>query len=221
MMPFSLPPLPYAKDAFGAVISADTFAQHHGKHHQAYVDKLNKAAKEEGMEDADLLTIIRETADADPEDVSEQVEGKLLFPNAAQHFNHCFYWKSLSPETKKPSGTLLERIERDFGSVDELKERMIEEGKGHFASGWVWLCSDEDAELIVMSGHDAQTPVIDEQLKPLLVVDLWEHAFYLDHQSAKPDYLEAVVKKHLDWDFAARALEADGFDALDLGIGRG
>lgn len=233
---FSLPPLPHASDAFGAAISARTFDMHHGGHHKGYVDKLNRLAAEAGMADADLVTIIRETADADPEDVSAQVGADDLFVNAAQHFNHCFFWRSLTPAAVAPSGRLAAAIERDFGALDALKAEMVAMGAGHFASGWLWLVAagggeddgddgdgapGPDAELILMTGHDAQTPVIAPGLRPLLVIDLWEHAYYLDHQRDRKAFLTAVVDRHLDWDFAGRALVADSLDALDLGIANG
>jgi len=215
---FSLPPLPFQPDALAPAISAATFAQHHSGHHQAYVDKLNILAGEEGIEGASLLEIIREKADADPEDVSEQVSAGDIFVHAAQHFNHAFYWQSLCADGGAPEGELLALVERDFGSVEALKVAIVDAGVDHFASGWVWLVSN-DGELAVMSTHDAQCPVIDKDLKPLLVIDLWEHAYYLDHQKARKAYLEAVVEKHLNWAFAARALAAESMDDLDLGIG--
>jgi Fe-Mn family superoxide dismutase len=213
---FTLPPLPFAPDALAPAISAATFAQHHGGHHLAYVDRLNQLADAEGMAGQDLLAIIRETADADPEAVSEQVSAGDIFVHAAQHFNHCFFWKSLSPDGGLPQGELLAAIERDFGSVEALKEAMVEAGLDHFASGWLWLVADGD-ELVLMGGHDAQTPVIEEGLKPLLVIDLWEHAYYLDHQRARKAYLEAVTARHLNWDFAAEAFSAESVEELELG----
>lgn len=217
---FTLPPLPFAPDALAPAISAATFAEHHGGHHKAYVDKLNTLAGEEEMEGASLLDIIRETADADPEEVSEQISAGDIFVHAAQHFNHAFYWKSLAADGGKPQGELLAAIERDFGSVETLLGTMVEAGVDHFASGWLWLVSDGE-ELVLMGCHDAQTPVIDESLKPLLVIDLWEHAYYIDHKRARKAYLEAVTAKHLNWDFAAQAFGAGSVDELDLGIGNG
>jgi Fe-Mn family superoxide dismutase len=122
---FSLPPLPFATDALAPAISAATFAQHHAGHHQAYVDKLNLLAGEEEMEDATLIEIIRETADADPDEVSELVSAGDLFVHAAQHFNHAFYWKSLAADGGEPTGDLLASIERDFGSFDHLRQTMV------------------------------------------------------------------------------------------------
>jgi Fe-Mn family superoxide dismutase len=217
---FTLPPLPYAPDALAPALSAATFAEHHGGHHKAYVDKLNQLAGEEGMADASLIAIIRETADADPEEISEQVSAGDIFVHAAQHFNHCFYWKSLAPEGGAPQGELLAAIERDFGSVDALLGAMVEAGMDHFASGWLWLVADGD-ELVLMGCHDAQTRVIEEGLKPLLVIDLWEHAYYIDHRRQRKAYLEAVTKRHLNWEFAADAYAAAGPEELDLGIANG
>lgn len=217
---FTLPPLPFDPAALAPAISAETFAWHHGGHHQAYVDKLNSLADAEGMTGASLLDIIRETADADPDEVSEQISASDIFVNAAQHFNHAFYWQSLAPAGGAPSGDLLAAIERAFGSVEELQAAMVAEGSDHFASGWLWLVADDD-DLALMAGHDAQTPVIDEALRPILVIDLWEHAYYLDHKQARKAYLEAVTESHLNWDFAARAYAADSLSELDLGIDNG
>ncbi|MGL6043005.1 MAG: superoxide dismutase [Sandaracinobacteroides sp.] len=217
---FTLPPLPFAPDAFAPAISAATFAEHHGGHHKAYVDKLNALAAEEGMENGSLIEIIRETADAGPEEVSEQISASDIFVHAAQHFNHAFYWKSLSPAGGAPQGELLAAIERDFGSLEALLGTMVEAGMDHFASGWLWLVADED-ELVLMGCHDAQTPVIEEHLKPLLVIDLWEHAYYIDHKRGRKAYLEAVTARHLNWDFAAEAYAASSLEELDLGIDNG
>lgn len=217
---FTLPPLPFDTGALAPAISAATFAQHHAGHHQAYVDKLNLLAEQEDFLDASLLEIIRDRADADPDEVSELVSAGEIFVHAAQHFNHSFYWKSLSPAGGEPTGELLEAINSAFGSFGGLKAEMVKLGLDHFASGWLWLIAD-NGELSLMSAHDAQTPVIEEHLKPLLVIDLWEHAYYLDHQRARKAYLDAVVEKHLNWEFAARAYAADSVDELDLGIANG
>jgi Fe-Mn family superoxide dismutase len=219
---FSLPPLPFSPDALAPAISADTFAAHHAGHHKAYVDKLNALADEEGVAEATLLEIIRQTADADPDEVSEQVSAGDIFVHAAQHFNHAFYWHSLSPDGGAPEGELKAAIERDFGSVEALLGEMVEAGLDHFASGWLWLVTDGE-ELLLFTAHDAQTPVIEEDLKPLLVIDLWEHAYYIDHGRARKAYLEAVTAKHLNWAFAARMLEAESVEAVvdSLGIGNG
>ncbi len=217
---FSLPPLPFAPNALDPAISADTFAQHHDGHHKAYVDKTNELADKAGLGDKSLIEIIRARADAKPEEVSKFVSGSELFVNAAQHFNHAFYWQSLAPNGGEPSGDLKAAIDKAFGSVDKLKEEIAAKGAGHFASGWVWLV-EQNGALKVISTHDAQTPVIDPGLKPLLTVDVWEHAYYLDHQRARAAYLKAVADKHLNWAFAAKALAAKSLDDLGLGIGNG
>lgn len=217
---FSLPPLPYAPDALSPAVSPDTFAQHHAGHHKAYVDRLNELAPAAGLENASLVEIIRKRADAKPLEVSHYVSGSELFVHAAQHFNHSFYWKSLAPNGGEPTGELKKAIDAAFGSTDNLKAEISKQGVGHFASGWVWLVED-GGKLRVVSTHDAQTPVIDDNLKPLLTVDVWEHAYYLDHQRARKAYLDAVVAKHLNWAFAAEALAAKSVDELDLGIKNG
>lgn len=217
---FTLPPLPFDPEALSPAISAQTFAQHHGGHHQAYVDSLNRLAAAEHMEKAGLIDIIRKKADAAPGEVSKQVSAGDLFVHAAQHFNHAFYWQSLSPDGGTPEGELLKAIDQAFGSLEALKSAMVQAGTGHFASGWLWLVESEGS-LRLMGTHDAQTPVIDPKLKPLLVIDLWEHAYYLDHQRARKAYLDAVIATHLNWGFAARALAADSVEALGLGIANG
>lgn len=217
---FSLPPLPFEPTALHPAISADTFAQHHAGHHLAYVDRLNELAEKEGLADKSLVEIIRARADAKPHEVSHFISGAELFVHAAQHFNHSFYWQSLSPAGGEPGGDLKAAIDRDFGSVADLKAKIVAMGVGHFASGWVWLVS-EGGKLKLLSAHDAQTPVIDPNLKPVLTVDVWEHAYYLDHKRARKAYLDAVVDKHLNWTFAARAYAANSLDELGLGISNG
>lgn len=220
MAKFSLPPLPYAPNTFAEAISANTFAQHHDGHHKGYVDKVNDLADKAGMGDKSLVDIIRARADAKPEEVSKYVVGSELFLNAAQHFNHAFYWQSLAPNGGEPTGALKAAIDKAFGSLGNLKAELESKGAGHFGSGWVWLVSQGGA-LKVIATHDAQTPVIDASMQPLLTVDVWEHAYYLDHQRARAAYLKAVVEKHLNWDFAAKAFAANGVDNLGLGIGNG
>ena len=217
---FSLPALPYGPDTLSPAISPATFEQHHNGHHKAYVDKLNELAGPAGLENASLVEIIRKRADAKPLEVSKYVSGGELFLQAAQHFNHSFYWKSLSPNGGEPSGELAKAIDAAFGSTDNLKAELSKQGAGHFASGWVWLVSI-GGKLSVVSTHDAQTPVIDNNLKPILTIDVWEHAYYLDHKRARKAYLDAVVAKHLNWKFAADAYAAKNVDELDLGIGNG
>ena len=204
-MPFFLPDLPYAPDAFGPTLSAETFAYHHGKHHQAYVDKTNDLAAKAGLAGRKLSEVIvaaRESGD------------RVLFDNAGQLWNHNFYWQSLNPAAPRPSGELADRIAADFGSVEALVKALHDEGAGHFASGWAWLVLEDD-RLKVTSLHDGDTPVAHPGLKPLLTVDVWEHAYYIDYRNARPKYLEAVLGQALAWDFAAANLDGGGVARAD------
>ncbi len=189
-MAFELIPLPYDKDALAPAISAETLEYHHGKHHKAYIDKTNEAVKGSALEGEDLETVIAKSRESD----------EKLFNNAAQAWNHGFYWHSLSPETREPEGELARQIDATFGSLAELKRQLADRGAGHFASGWVWLAA-RDGALEIAETHDGDT-LADGKLLPLLTIDLWEHAYYLDHQNARPKYLEAVIDR-LDWRFAA------------------
>lgn len=204
-MPFILPDLPYAPDAFGTVLSAETFEYHHGKHHKAYVDKTNELAAKVGLEGCKLSDVI----------VAAHEQGdKALFNNAGQLWNHSFYWQSLTPTQQTPSGELADRIAADFGSQEALVKALHEEGVGHFASGWAWLVLHGD-KLKVTSLHDADTPVAHPELKPLLTVDVWEHAYYIDYRNARPKYLESVLNEALAWDFAAANLDGCGTARAD------
>ena len=193
-MAFDLIPLPYDKEALAPAISAETLSFHHGKHHKTYIDKTNKAIAGSDLADADLETVIAKARGSKKE----------LFNNAAQSWNHGFYWHSLSPAAIDPSGDLAERIDAAFGSFEELRKQLAERGTNHFASGWVWL-ADKGGKLSIEETHDGDT-LADGDARPLLTIDLWEHAYYLDHQNKRPDYLEAVIGKHLNWDFAAENL---------------
>ena len=192
-MAITLPALPYAEDALAPAISADTLRTHHGKHHKAYVDKVNDAAKDGPLDGASLEEIIKAAKDKGD---------KPLFNNAAQAWNHGFYWKSLSPASQAPSGALADAITQGFGPVDKLGEELAKQGTAHFASGWVWLVA-RGTKLSVEQTHDAETFATGEA-RPLLVIDLWEHAYYLDHKNVRPDYLKQVIADHLAWDFASR-----------------
>ncbi|WP_109798839.1 MULTISPECIES: superoxide dismutase [Novosphingobium] len=198
-MSIILPPLPYAEDALAPAISTATMQTHHGKHHRAYVDKTNAAVEGTDLADARLEAIISAAQDRGD---------KALFNNAAQSWNHAFYWNSLCPSGSVPAGSLAGAIDAAFGSFAALKEELAGQGAAHFASGWVWLVQ-RDGRLAVEQTHDAQTFAIDAA-KPLLVIDLWEHAYYLDHRNLRPDYLKAVIDRHLNWDFAAANLAREG-----------
>lgn len=193
-MSFKLTPLPYPDTALDPAISAETLSYHHGKHHQAYIDKTNAAI--EGTEHADAAL----------EDVIAAARGSNqgLFNNAAQSYNHGFYWHSLAPEASSASEELTAMIETAFGSVDDLKTKLADRGAGHFASGWLWL-AEKDGKLSVEETHDGDT-LADSGFNPLLVIDLWEHAYYLDHQNKRPAYLDAVINQKLNWAFASENL---------------
>ena len=193
-MAFELMPLPYDREALAPAISAETLGFHHDKHHKAYIDKTNGAIKGTELAEADLETVIAKARDGD----------KALFNNAAQSWNHGFYWHSLSPEAQQPTGDLAQRIKADFGSLEELKTQLADRGAGHFSNGWVWLAS-KGGTLAIVDTHDADT-LADQQALPLLVIDLWEHAYYLDQQNQRPNYLREVIDNHLNWQFAAENL---------------
>lgn len=206
-MPFILPDLPYTRDAFGSVLSAETFEYHHGKHHKAYVDKTNELAIKAGLEGRKLSEVIR---------AAHEKGDKALFNNAGQLWNHSFYWQSLSPKSQQPSGELADRIKADFGSAEALVKALQEEGAGHFASGWAWLVLKGD-KLEVASLHDGDTPVVHPEFKPLLTIDVWEHAYYVDYRNARPKYLESVLNQALAWDFALANLDGSGVARADQG----
>ena len=189
-MAFELIDLPYDDTALEPAVSARTLSYHHGKHHKAYIDKTNAA-----IEGTDL-------AGKSLEDVIAAARGSNqgLFNNAAQSWNHGFYWHSMAASETSISDELKSMIEAAFGSVADLKAKLKERGTGHFASGWVWL-AEKDGKLTIEETHDGDTLADLDGVNPLLVIDLWEHAYYLDHQNARPEYLEAVNCK-LNWSFA-------------------
>ena len=195
-MPIALIELPYAEDALAPAISAETLKFHHGKHHATYIEKTNAAAKELGVEDASLEEVIA---------AANKAGNKPAFNNAAQAWNHGFYWHSLAADGGKPAGDLapdfLGAIEREFGSIDALCQELQTRGEKHFASGWVWLAATADT-LSVEETHDGETLALGDK-RPLLTIDLWEHAYYLDRQNERPKYLKDVIGKLLNWDFAA------------------
>ena len=194
-MAFELIPLPYDSEALAPAISAETLSYHHGKHHKAYIDKTNQAIEGTDLAEADIEAVIAKA----------RASNQGLFNNAAQSWNHGFYWHSLSPAAIDPSGDLAVKIDESFGSYDELKKQLAERGAGHFASGWVWL-ADRGGQLSIEETHDGDTLADSAEARPLLTIDLWEHAYYLDHQNKRPDYLKAVIDRHLNWDFAAENL---------------
>lgn len=200
-MPYVLPPLPFAPDALVPHMSAETFEFHHGKHHQAYVDKTNKLAAKAGHEALSLVDLIA-TADKGP-----------LFNNAAQLWNHSFFWQCLSPDKQNPEGKLADMIVRDFGSADALIEKLAAEAVAHFASGWAWLVL-ENGTLKVTSYHDADTPIV-HGVAPLFTLDVWEHAYYIDYRNARPKFADAILKNCVNWAFVAQNLDGKGASRAD------
>jgi superoxide dismutase, Fe-Mn family len=187
---FPLPPLPYAEDALAPVISAETLELHHGKHHKKYVDTMNQLLEKEPLEASTL------------EEVVGAAKGKL-FNNAAQAWNHHFYWHSLSPKRQRPSGALLHRLEKDFGSYERFADAFSTAAIGVFGSGWAWLV-EKDGKLEVATTSNADTPMA-HGTKCLLTVDVWEHAYYVDYRNERERYLSAI-RDRLNWEFAEKNL---------------
>ena len=191
-MAFELPPLPYAKDALAPTISAETLEYHHGKHHQAYVTNLNNLVAGTPNEGKSLEEIITSSDGG-------------VFNNAAQIWNHTFYWNSLSPNGGgAPTGVVAEAIDGAFGSFDAFKEQFNKVAATHFGSGWAWLVKDADGKLSVVATPNAGCPLTDG-LIPLFTCDVWEHAYYIDYRNARPSYL-ASFWKLVNWDFVAANL---------------
>jgi Fe-Mn family superoxide dismutase len=188
---FELPPLPYGEDALAPIISAETLQFHHGKHHRKYVDTMNQLLGQNPVNAASLEEVVRNSS------------GKL-FNNAAQAWNHDFFWHSLSPKGGRPSGALLAQIEKDFGSYERFVEAFARAGNEHFGSGWAWLV-EKDGKLQVMATANADTPMA-HGVRCLLTVDVWEHAYYIDYRNQRDRFLAAVIEKRLDWAFAEHNL---------------
>ncbi len=194
---YSLPQLPYADNAIDPVISANTISFHYGKHHKAYVDNLNKLITGTEFSDMPLEKIIMAA--------SGKADKTAIFNNAAQTWNHTFYWNSLKPNGGgKPAGSLMQKIEASFESFDECKKELAAAAIAQFGSGWVWLVVDGDKLKVVKTGN-ADVPLT-AGMKPLLTIDVWEHAYYLDYQNRRADYVAAVLEKLINWDFAAKNL---------------
>lgn len=195
--PHVLPPLPYGDAALEPVISARTIGFHYGKHHQGYVNNLNKLVAGGEMAEKSLEEIMLSTAGV-PEKAG-------LFNNAAQIWNHTFYWSSMKPgRGGKPTGQLAEKIEASFGGFDAMRKELVAAAGGQFGSGWAWLVLEGD-KLKVVKTSNADNPLT-KGMKPLLTIDVWEHAYYLDYQNRRGDYVNAVLDKLIDWDFAAENL---------------
>ena len=200
--PFRLASLPWDETALEPVISANTVAFHYHKHHQTYVDTLNKLVEKSRFADMKLEEIVRATA------ASGDAKEKKIFNNAAQVWNHDFYWRSLTPSKTAPGGRLAGAIASGFGDVSSLIAQLTEAGKEQFGSGWAWLVSEE-GRLKVEKTTNAETPMA-RGINCLLAVDVWEHAYYLDYQNARPKYLEAVLARLINWDYAGENLAKEG-----------
>lgn len=190
---FELPKLPYQNDALEPHVSKKTVEFHHGKHHAAYVKNLNALIVNTQFEKMSLEEIVKNSDGA-------------VFNNAAQVWNHTFYWNCLSPADKaktKPSGKLMKAIERDFGGFDDFKESFTKQSVSLFGSGWTWLVSDEKGSLSIVRTENAKNPLALEHVSPLMCCDVWEHAYYLDYQNLRPDYLNGFWHV-INWDFVEK-----------------
>ncbi len=195
--PILLPALPWADSALAPVISANTIGFHYGKHHKGYVDNLNRLVAGSDLADLSLEKIVAATAG--------KADKTAIFNNAAQIWNHTFYWNSLLPNGGgEPPAALKKQIEASFGSVDALKKELATAATSQFGSGWAWLVAD-GAKLKVIRTANADLPQT-VGLKPLLTIDVWEHAYYLDYQNRRADYVNALIDKLLNWEFAQQNL---------------
>jgi Fe-Mn family superoxide dismutase len=193
----SLPALPFAENALEPVISAKTLSFHHGKHHRTYVENTNKLIAGTELADLPLDAIVRATAG--------KSERTAIFNNAAQAWNHAFYWQCLKPKGGgEPPAVLKQKMEAAFGSVDACKKEWSKAAVEQFGSGWAWLVLDGD-KLKVVKTPNAETPLT-QGLKPLLTIDVWEHAYYLDYQNKRVDHVNALIDKLTHWEFAAQNL---------------
>jgi len=197
--PITLPPLPWPEKSLEPVISARTISFHYGKHHRAYVDNVNKLIAGTEFADLPLEEIVKRSATA---------AGKgALFNNAAQVWNHTFYWNSLRPKGGgKPSGKIREWIDRDFGGYEAFRDKFAQAAISQFGSGWAWLSVAQN-RLEILATSNAETPITSGKT-PLLTIDVWEHAYYLDYQNRRADYVNAVIERLLNWEFAEKNLAA-------------
>jgi Fe-Mn family superoxide dismutase len=203
---FILPKLPYGYAALEPTLSADTLLTHHDKHHRAYVEKTNELAGKAKLDGRPLEEVVRE---------AQRKGDAKLFHNAAQAWNHAFFWDCMAPKPAPVSGALKAAIAKAFGDVGAFQDAFVTEGVDHFGSGWVWLAAGSDG-LKVISTHDADDTLIRDGLFPLLVCDLWEHAYYLDYKNDRKAFLERWLDEVANWSFAERQLAAsdgrgDGF----------
>jgi Fe-Mn family superoxide dismutase len=200
IMAFTLPDLPFERDALAPHMSAETLDFHHGKHHKAYVDKVNELLGDTDLEGASLVEVIQ---------AAHERRDRPLFNNSAQIWNHSFFWQCLAPEgSMRPSGKLREMIATDFGGEQQLLDKLATESTSHFASGWGWLILN-NGKLEVTSLHDADTPAA-HGMTPLLTIDVWEHAYYIDYRNDRAKFVKTVLEKIINWDFVAKNLDGEG-----------
>lgn len=205
-MAFTLPELPYAKDALDPIMSAETLTFHHDKHHKAYVDKTNSLVGEKGLAGQSLSAVIR---------AAKANKDQGLLNQSGQVWNHSFFWQCLAPQgSTKPEGRLLSLIEEGFGDTQTMLSKLKDEAVGHFASGWAWLILN-NGKLEITSLHDGDTPVAYEGMQPLFTLDVWEHAYYIDYRNARPDFAEKVLANLVNWDFVAQNLDGNGVARAD------
>jgi Fe-Mn family superoxide dismutase len=189
---FTLPPLPYPETALEPHMSAKTLNEHHGAHHQAYVDKLNSLIEGTDLQGKSLEEILKATVGSRAKDKT------TLFNQAGQHWNHSFFWKCMKPGGGKMPSELETRVTKEFGSLEKFQKKFVEAGVSHFGSGWVWLIAD-GPRISIQTTHDGDTPVAHDK-HALLACDLWEHAYYLDYQHARPKFLQAFIEHLANWD---------------------
>lgn len=197
---FKLPELPFADNALEPLMSRDTLQTHHGKHHAAYIKKMNDALASRSDAPASLEEVVR---------LAAREKNTGLFNNSAQAWNHAFFWNSLTPnQSAAPSDALKRAIEQSYGSMDQFKQDFVAKGLGHFASGWVWLMADSDGKVQLDDTHDAATPMLDGRTTPLFTCDVWEHAYYIDFKNDRGGFLEGFIGKLINWEFASAQYEA-------------
>jgi len=190
-MEHKLPPLPYAMDALAPHISKETFEYHYGKHHQAYVTNLNNLIKGTEFENAALEDIIKKSSGG-------------IFNNSAQVWNHTFFWSSMKPGGGgKPAGALAAAIDKKWGTYDAFKEAFTKSAVGNFGSGWTWLVKKSDGSVDIVNTSNAGTPLTTSD-KPLMTIDVWEHAYYIDYRNARPKFVETFLNSLVNWEFAAK-----------------
>lgn len=196
-MAIKLPELPYAQDALAPAISANTMSFHYGKHHQAYVNKTNELTQGTELEGKSIEEIIK---------AAYAAKNQGLINQSAQVWNHTFFWNSMSPKGGgKPSGKVAQAIEKSFGGYEQFADKFKASGAGNFASGWTWLAAKGDGGVEIVNTDDADTLLV-RDVKPLVVIDVWEHAYYLDYQNLRPKFIEAWLDKLVNWDFANQNL---------------